>query len=51
MLLVKCPMCLNDMKYAPSSKSISKKKKRCVYCGVSFLIYPKKKDNRIVKKV
>jgi len=37
MLLLRCPKCHNKMKYQ-SSGSIAGKRKRCVYCGHSFLV-------------
>ncbi|MBS1267131.1 MAG: hypothetical protein MAG795_01103 [Candidatus Woesearchaeota archaeon] len=39
-LILRCPKCRQTMKYVPSkgSKSIYKKRKRCVYCGRSFSV-------------
>ncbi len=36
--LVKCPSCGNKMKYHSTTKILSGKKKRCVYCGRSFSV-------------
>jgi len=35
--LLKCPKCNNFMKYHTSG-NLDKKRKRCVYCGHSFLV-------------
>jgi uncharacterized Zn finger protein len=37
-LILKCPSCKNNMKYASLKKEISKCRKRCVYCGKTFKI-------------
>jgi Zn ribbon nucleic-acid-binding protein len=47
MLLLKCPKCGQKMKYeALNNNNISKKRKKCVYCGHSFKVV-----DCIVKKV
>ena len=38
MFLLKCPKCGNDMKYQTSDNILSKKVKKCVYCGRSFTV-------------
>ena len=38
MFLLKCPKCGNDMKYQTEDIILSKKAKRCVYCGRSFKV-------------
>jgi len=50
MLTVKCPKCKHDMKYMPSKGDITKKVKRCVYCGHSFRVHSSLKKSRIVKE-
>jgi len=37
-LLLLCPRCKNNMKYAPKNNVITKKSKKCVYCGKSFTV-------------
>jgi len=44
MLLLKCPGCLNKMKYS-SSRGGSGKRKKCVYCGRRFKV-----EGNIVRK-
>jgi len=44
--LVKCPKCKHDMKYQTEDSILSKKVKRCVYCGRSFKVI-----DRIVKRI
>jgi transcription initiation factor IIE alpha subunit len=34
--LLRCPKCGHDMKYHTTTKVLSEKRKRCVYCGHSF---------------
>ena len=49
-LIVKCPKCGKNQKTNPNLKKLtdlSKKVKRCVYCGKSFKISPPG-DSRIV---
>jgi predicted nucleic acid-binding Zn-ribbon protein len=36
MLLLKCPHCKNNMKYAPKERAKKSNRKRCVYCGKIF---------------
>jgi hypothetical protein len=52
MLLVKCPRCLHDMKYDPKLTSLQPtvvgKKKRCVYCGMTFSVHSDQVASRIV---
>jgi len=51
-LVVKCPRCKNDQKTDPRIEKlgdITKKVKRCVYCGHSFKIHSKLPKSRIVK--
>jgi hypothetical protein len=38
MLLLKCPGCGNQMKYQHMKALDRQKRKRCVYCGRSFLV-------------
>ncbi|MBR9676438.1 hypothetical protein GOV05_05500 [Candidatus Woesearchaeota archaeon] len=49
MLVVLCPKCKNHMKYAPQKKVVNKTKK-CVYCGMAFVVYGHR-SNRIIKSV
>ncbi|MBU3941905.1 MAG: hypothetical protein KKF74_03255 [Nanoarchaeota archaeon] len=46
MLLLKCPKCGQKMKYNSASGMLTKKRKRCVYCGHSFKV-----TDSIIKKV
>lgn len=46
MFLLKCPKCGNNMKYDSRGVILTKKRKRCVYCGRSF-----KAGDCIVKKL
>lgn len=48
MLLVKCPKCLHDQKYAPNGNI---KSKRCVYCGKTFKVHADLSKSRIVKSI
>jgi len=52
MLTVKCPRCLHDMLYDPKitqeSSTVVGKKKRCVYCGMTFTVHSDQKTSRIV---
>lgn len=44
--MLKCPKCNNFMKYQSLDFKINKtKKKKCVYCGKSFIVY-----KNIIKK-
>ena len=47
-LTLKCPKCHNTMEYAPRDKNITKKTKRCVYCGTSFKVHTNPKKSRIL---
>lgn len=50
-LIVRCPKCGQDQKTAPNVKKtgdITKKVKRCVYCGHSFKIHGSLVKSRIV---
>ncbi|MFH1212268.1 MAG: hypothetical protein V1659_05075 [Candidatus Woesearchaeota archaeon] len=51
MFVVNCPKCKNMMKVNPVSKDITKVKKRCVYCGHTFLIHSNLKNSRIIKQL
>ncbi len=47
---VKCPKCGNTMKFLPLHlDEFSKKKKKCVYCGHSFLVQRHVNQSRILK--
>jgi uncharacterized protein YbaR (Trm112 family) len=46
MFLLKCPKCKHDMKYQTEDQFLTKKVKRCVYCGRSFQV-----KDRIVKRL
>ncbi|MBU0536564.1 MAG: hypothetical protein KKE20_06370 [Nanoarchaeota archaeon] len=46
MLLLQCPRCKKQMKYASRTLILGGKRKECVYCGFSFKV----KDN-ILKKI
>ena len=39
MLLLRCPKCKQKMKYQPRDVILTKKVKRCVYCGKSFKVW------------
>jgi len=46
---VKCPKCGNIMKFLPLNlDNFSNKKKRCVYCGYSFLVQKHISESRIL---
>jgi ribosomal protein S27AE len=48
--LVKCPKCGNSMKFLPVHLvDFSKKRKKCVYCGHSFLIQKHINESRILE--
>ncbi|MFA6074095.1 MAG: hypothetical protein WC758_08310 [Candidatus Woesearchaeota archaeon] len=52
MLIVRCPKCGKDQRTAPIIKQegdLTKKVKRCVYCGHSFKIHSTLLTSRIVK--
>ncbi len=54
LLLVRCDKCGNNQKVAPRVKSrsdVSKKSKRCVYCGKSFKIHSGLDNSRILKEL
>lgn len=54
MLIVRCDRCGNDQKTAPRVKGrweVSKKSKRCVYCGKTFKIHSDITKTRIVQEV
>ena len=46
MLLLRCPKCKQTMKYQPKDVILTKKVKRCVYCGRSYRV-----GKNIVKKL
>ncbi len=46
MLLLKCPKCGQKMKYSSATGMLTKKRKRCVYCGHSFKVV-----ENILKKI
>jgi ribosomal protein S27AE len=47
--LVKCPKCGNTMKFLPKNlDNFSEKKKKCVYCGHSFLVQKHVSESRIL---
>jgi uncharacterized protein YbaR (Trm112 family) len=46
MFLLKCPKCKHDMKYQTTDQILTKKVKKCVYCGRSFKI-----RDRIIKRL
>lgn len=48
MLTVRCPRCAHDMCYAPKQGLPAGKKKRCVYCGMTFGVHPDLVRSRIV---
>ena len=51
MFIVKCDRCGNDQKVAPRLRGrheVSKKSKRCVYCGKTFMIHTSFSRTRIV---
>lgn len=52
MIIVKCPHCGNTQRTAPKVEQrgdITKKVKRCVYCGHSFKIHSNLDKSRIIK--
>jgi len=53
MLTVRCPRCRHDMLYGPKlsqqSPTVVGKKKRCVYCGMTFSIHSDQAKTRIVQ--
>lgn len=46
MFLLKCPKCGNKMKYDSRGMILTKKRKRCVYCGFSMSV-----NKSIIKKL
>jgi len=53
-LIVRCPKCGKDQKTAPNIEKLgdlTKKVKRCVYCGRSFKIHSNIANTRIVGQV
>lgn len=46
MFLLLCPQCKHKMKYQTLKPLTEKNKKRCVYCGKSFIV-----RNTIVKEL
>ena len=48
MLVVRCPSCGHDMRYQPQGGLVSEKKKRCVYCGCTFMVHSALPKSRIV---
>jgi hypothetical protein len=53
MLIVRCPKCGKDQRTDPRTEKqgdITKKVKRCVYCGHSFKIHSSPVTSRIVKE-
>jgi uncharacterized protein YbaR (Trm112 family) len=46
MFLLKCPKCKNNMKYQTEDQILTKKVKRCVYCGRSFKV-----KDRIIERI
>jgi len=50
MFTVKCPRCKHEMKYMPIKGKLSKKVKRCVYCGYSFKVHSSSEKSRIIKE-
>ncbi|GIU69404.1 MAG: hypothetical protein KatS3mg002_0640 [Candidatus Woesearchaeota archaeon] len=49
MIIVKCPKCKHNMKYEPQKGRITKKNKRCVYCGYTFKVHSNIEKSRIIK--
>jgi len=52
MIIVKCPNCGNTQKTDPRVEKqgdLTKKVKRCVYCGKSFKIHSNQTKSRILK--
>ena len=53
MLIVRCPKCGHDQRTDPKVEKlgdVTKKVKRCVYCGHSFRIHSNMDKSRIVKE-
>lgn len=51
LLTVQCPRCKHDMRYQPALRArceVAGKKKRCVYCGMTFNVHPHLMDTRVV---
>jgi len=46
MFLLQCPKCKNRMKYSTKDRILTKKSKRCVYCGRNFNV-----KNNIIKRI
>ena len=54
MFIVRCDNCGHDQKTAPRIKGrweVSKKSKRCVYCGKTFKIHGSFSTTRIVREL
>ena len=54
MFVVRCDRCGNDQKVAPRLRGrweVSKKSKKCVYCGKTFKIHSDFSKSRIVEEV
>jgi hypothetical protein len=47
MLTVRCPRCAHDMCYEPKGLPAGKKK-RCVYCGMTFSVHTDLERTRVV---
>lgn|GEM_PF-824327 len=48
--IVKCPSCGHNQRYQPKTGVLTKKSKRCVYCGRTFKVHSSLPKSRIVKK-
>ena len=44
-LVIRCPNCKKLQIFKPASKDPKKWKKRCVFCGYTFIINPKSKHS------
>ncbi|MFC1727862.1 hypothetical protein ACFLZ7_00145 [Nanoarchaeota archaeon] len=43
---LRCPACKQKMKYGTDTRILTKKRKRCVYCGRSFSV-----RNNLIKEI